>query len=178
MSIGLSPYQTADYRVPVHQPIRYDTRDYNILVKEEEEFTLAYRKEIQQLIRENQSTDLKIEQNLPLPLETLEKIEKLIKKLRIIDKTYHLELLQDEIYGFFVQVMVPLNARDALKLWLDLAPLSRETGIPIAVKWAGENNVPRKEILKNLGEIMAKMGVFLRAEKPIDSVKLIREMRD
>jgi hypothetical protein len=88
---------------------------------------------------------------------------------------YKLEWYYDPDWGYVYIVKVGLNARRALQLNLKLQEML--PGIPVVVKWTGENDVSESELEDYLLEIMARGGFKPRAPPGFDAVEAVREVR-
>jgi hypothetical protein len=75
--------------------------------------------------------------------------------------------------------MVDLNARKALDLWLKLVRLIpyERYGVVIGVRWLGEDNVSRDELVDYLVKIMVEGGLRTTALEPLDVVRGLRGER-
>jgi alkanesulfonate monooxygenase SsuD/methylene tetrahydromethanopterin reductase-like flavin-dependent oxidoreductase (luciferase family) len=85
----------------------------------------------------------------------------------------------DPDYGPVVRLVVDLDAREALELWLKLVrhiPYKRY-GIVIGVRWLGENNVSKDELVDYVVKIMVEGGLRTIALGPLDVVKELRGER-
>jgi len=96
----------------------------------------------------------------------------LIAKLLGKDVICGVDVYSDNLYGTVVWVTVGLSARDALELWLKLLDHLpyREYGITLAVRWLGENNVSRDELVDYMVKIMIKSGIRPKALPGFNSV--------
>ncbi len=85
----------------------------------------------------------------------------------------------DPDYGPVIRLVVDLNAREALDLWLKLVRLIPYTryGVVIGVRWLGENNVSRDELVDYLVKIMVEGGLRTIALRPLDVVRELRGER-
>jgi hypothetical protein len=85
----------------------------------------------------------------------------------------------DPDYGPVIRLVVDLNAREALELWLKLVRLIPYTryGVVIGVRWLGENNVSRDELVDYVVKIMVEGGLRTIALRPLDVVKELRGER-
>jgi len=92
---------------------------------------------------------------------------------------YKLERYHDPDWGCVYTVVVGLNAREALELWLRLAKLMpyTEYGAVVGVRWLGEGNISEGELADCLVGIMVESGLRSKAVKPLDAVKELREER-
>ncbi len=86
------------------------------------------------------------------------------------------KLERDEHYGNYLLIKLQGPASAALDLWKKLAPISKSAGIWIGVDWEGPDDVPKKEMIKEMVEIMLASG-FGPATKNLDALKLVREIR-
>jgi len=82
---------------------------------------------------------------------------------------------EDEIWGHVYEVIVHVDARQALELELKLAEVF--PGVPIVVRWTGETNVSEDELVDYLVKVMEKSGLRPRALPSFDAVRLIKEER-
>jgi hypothetical protein len=85
----------------------------------------------------------------------------------------------DPDYGPVIRLVVDLNAREALELWLKLVKLIPYTkyGVVIGVRWLGENNVSKDELVDYVVKIMAEGGLRTTALRPLDVVRELRRER-
>jgi hypothetical protein len=85
----------------------------------------------------------------------------------------------DPNYGPVIRLVVDLNAREALDLWLKLVRLIPYTryGIVIGVRWLGENNVSKDELVDYVVKIMVEGGLRTTALRPLDVVRELRGER-
>ena len=85
----------------------------------------------------------------------------------------------DPDYGPVVRLVVDLNAREALDLWLKLVKLIPYTkyGVVIGVRWLGENNVSKDELVDYVVKIMVEGGLRTIALRPLDVVRELRGER-
>ena len=91
-----------------------------------------------------------------------------------------IETYEDPDYGSVITLVVNLNAKEALDLWLELAkkiPYNKY-GIIIGVKWLGENNISENELIDYIVKIMIESGLKPKAKEPFDIVRELREERD
>ncbi len=79
----------------------------------------------------------------------------------------------DPDHGPVVRLVVDLDAREALDLWLKLVKLIPYTkyGVVIGVRWLGEDNVSRDELVDYVVKIMAEGGLRTTALEPLDVVR-------
>jgi hypothetical protein len=79
----------------------------------------------------------------------------------------------DPDYGPVVRLVVDLNAREALDLWLKLVKLIPYTryDVVIGVRWLGEDNVSRDELVDYVVKIMVEGGLRTTALEPLDVVR-------
>ncbi len=79
-----------------------------------------------------------------------------------------------------IRLVVDLDAREALELWLKLVELLSYSRyrIVIGVKWLGKNNVSKDELVNYIVKIMIKSSLRTIVLKHIDAVKELREERD
>jgi len=75
--------------------------------------------------------------------------------------------------------VVDLDAREALELWFKLVRLIPYTGygVVIGVRWLGEDNVSRDELVDYLVKIMVEGGLRTTALEPLDVVRGLRGER-
>jgi len=85
------------------------------------------------------------------------------------------EIRRSEGVGLYALVTLDCGARRALEYWLKVVDSIREYGIPIFIAWTGSTDVTPEELGVYMGRILAKMDVFLAAEKPVDVVGIIKE---
>jgi hypothetical protein len=85
----------------------------------------------------------------------------------------------DPDYGPVVRLVVDLSAREALDLWLKLVRLIpyERYGVVIGVRWLGEDNVSRDELVDYLVKIMVEGGLRTTALEPLDVVRGLRGER-
>jgi hypothetical protein len=85
----------------------------------------------------------------------------------------------DPDYGPVIRLVVDLNAREALDLWLKLVKLIPYTkyGVVIGVRWLGEDNVSKDELVDYVVKIMAEGGLRTIALRPLDVVRELRGER-
>jgi hypothetical protein len=85
----------------------------------------------------------------------------------------------DPDYGPVIRLVVDLNAREALDLWLKLVRLIPYTkyGVVIGVRWLGENNVSKDELVDYVVKIMVEGGLRTIALRPLDVVRELRGER-
>jgi hypothetical protein len=85
----------------------------------------------------------------------------------------------DPDYGPVVRLVVDLDAREALDLWLKLVRLIpyKRYGIVIGVRWLGENNVSKDELIDYVVKIMVEGGLRTTALEPLDVVRELRGER-
>jgi len=85
----------------------------------------------------------------------------------------------DPDYGPVVRLVVDLNAREALDLWLKLVRLIpyERYGVVIGVRWLGEDNVSRDELVDYVVKIMVEGGLRTTALEPLDVVRGLRGER-
>ena len=57
---------------------------------------------------------------------------------------------------------------EALRHWPDIADVARGLKIPIFITWTRGGEVPPEEAGAYVGRALAKMGVFLQTEGPVD----------
>ena len=88
-------------------------------------------------------------------------------------------IYRDPNYGLSIRLIVDLNAKEALELWLRLVekfPYSRY-GIVLGVRWTGENNVSEDELISYVVKIMITSGIEPVAKRALDVVGELREER-
>jgi len=87
---------------------------------------------------------------------------------------------EDPDYGSVITLVVNLNAKEALDLWLKLAKQFpyRIYSIAIGVKWLGENNISENELIDYIVKIMVESGLKPKAKEPFDIVRELREERN
>jgi len=85
------------------------------------------------------------------------------------------EIRYGEGVGLYALVTLDCGARRALEYWLKVVDSVRGYSIPVFVVWTGGTDVTPEELGAYMGRILAKMNVFLAAEKPIDVVRIIKE---
>jgi hypothetical protein len=87
---------------------------------------------------------------------------------------------RDPDYGPVVRLVVDLDARGALDLWLKLVRLAsyERHGVVVGVRWLGEDNVSEDELADYLARIMVEGGLRTTALEPLDAVKELRKERD
>jgi len=89
-------------------------------------------------------------------------------------------IYNDPDYGPVIRLVVDLDAREALELWLKLVELLSYSRyrIVIGVKWLGKNNVSEDELVNYIVKIMIKSGLRTIVLKHMDAVKELRGERD
>jgi hypothetical protein len=89
-------------------------------------------------------------------------------------------IYNDPDYGPVIRLVVDLDAREALELWLKLVELLSYSRyrIVIGVKWLGKNNVSKDELVNYIVKIMIESGLRTIVLKHVDAVKELREERD
>jgi hypothetical protein len=92
---------------------------------------------------------------------------------------YKLKWYYDPDWGYVYIVEVGLNARRALELWLKLVKLIpyKRYGIVIGVRWLGENNVSKDELVDYVVKIMVEGSLRTTALEHLDVVKELRGER-
>ena len=75
----------------------------------------------------------------------------------------------------YIEVVVQAGARRAMELWLSTLEDLRHLELPIFFTWTGETDLPPEELGALLAKALAKMGLHLATEEPIDAVKVLRE---
>jgi hypothetical protein len=111
---------------------------------------------------------------------TLNKIISLTREITRKDVIRSVETYEDPDYGSVITLVVNLNAKEALDLWLELTkkiPYNKY-GIIIGVKWLGENNITEDELIEYIVKIMVESGLKPKAKEPFDIVKELREERN
>jgi len=85
----------------------------------------------------------------------------------------------DPDYGPVVRLVVDLDAREALDLWLKLVKLIpyERYGIVIGVRWLGEDNVSRDELVDYVVKIIVEGGLRTTTLEPLDVVRELRGER-
>ena len=113
-----------------------------------------------------------------------EYIELLNSVNRISGQTLNLPIenvqtVDDEIYGPIIEIHVIGNARAILNRWPKLIDTFKQFGInmPIFLKWVGKLDVNPEELGNYFGLALAKMGLKLRTKEPIDTTKIVSELR-
>jgi len=88
-------------------------------------------------------------------------------------------IYSDPNYGLVMRLIVDLNAKDALELWLRLVEKFpyRRYGIVLGVRWTGENNVSEDELINYVVKIMITSGLEPIAKRALDVVGELREER-
>ena len=84
-------------------------------------------------------------------------------------------IYSDPNYGLVMRLIVDLNAKDALELWLRFP--YRRYGIVLGVRWTGENNVSEDELINYVVKIMITSGLEPIAKRALDVVGELREER-
>jgi hypothetical protein len=95
------------------------------------------------------------------------------------DVVRNIMIYNDLNYGLSIRLIVDLNAKEALELWLRLVekfPYSRY-GIVLGVRWTGENNVSEDELINYVVKIMITSGIEPIAKRALDVVEELREER-
>jgi hypothetical protein len=89
-------------------------------------------------------------------------------------------IYNDPDYDPVIRLVVDLDAREALELWLKLVELLSYSRykIVIEVKWLGKNNVSKDELVNYIVKIMIKSSLRTIVLKHVDAVKELREERD
>jgi len=89
-------------------------------------------------------------------------------------------IYNDPDYGPVIRLVVDLDAREALELWLKLVELLSYSRyrIVIGVKWLGKNNVSKDELVNYIVKIMIESGLRTIVLKQVDAVKELRGERD
>jgi len=86
----------------------------------------------------------------------------------------------DPDYGSVIRLIVNMNAREALDLWLKLVkqfPYEKH-GIVIGVEWLGKDNVTEEELIDYAVKVMYISGLRTKAIEPLDVVRKLREERN
>lgn len=81
----------------------------------------------------------------------------------------------DPDWGYVYEVTVDASAKRALELNLKLQ--ERLPGVPVVVRWTGETDVTKEELVNYLVEAVVKGGFRARAPPGFDAVKAVREIR-
>jgi alkanesulfonate monooxygenase SsuD/methylene tetrahydromethanopterin reductase-like flavin-dependent oxidoreductase (luciferase family) len=86
----------------------------------------------------------------------------------------------DPDYGPVIRLVVDLSAREALELWLKLVKLIpyARYGVVIGVRWLGEDNISRDELVDYVIKIMVEGGLRTIALEPLDVVRELRGEQD
>jgi hypothetical protein len=107
-------------------------------------------------------------------------LPRLAKEITGKDVVQEITTYNDPDYGLVVRLTVNLDAKEALELWLRLVkqiPYNKYN-IVIGVKWLGENNVTKEELIDYIVKIMIESGLKPKALEPFDIVRELREERD
>ena len=106
-------------------------------------------------------------------------LSRLARELTERDVIQGIVTYSDPDYGPVVRLVVDLNAREALDLWLKLVRLIPYTGygVVIGVRWLGEDNVSRDELVDYLVKIMVEGGLRTTVLEPLDVVRGLRGER-
>jgi hypothetical protein len=89
-------------------------------------------------------------------------------------------IYNDPDYGPVIRLVVDLDAREALELWLKLVELLSYSRyrIVIGVKWLGKNNVSKDELVNYIVKIMIESGLRTIVLKHIDAVGELHRERN
>ena len=111
---------------------------------------------------------------------TLNNIISLTREITGKDVIRSVETYEDPDYGPVITLVVNLNAKEALDLWLELTKKipHNKYGIIIGVKWLGENNITENELIDYIVKIIIESGLKPKALEPFDIVRELREERD
>jgi len=107
-------------------------------------------------------------------------IPNLIAKLLGKDVICSVDVYSDNLYGTVIRVTTDLSARNALELWLKLLDYLpyKEYGVTLTLRWLGENNVSRDELIDYMVKIMIKSRTGPKALPGFDSVLIARKERE
>jgi hypothetical protein len=106
-------------------------------------------------------------------------LKELARELTEKDVVRNIITYDDPDWGCVYTIEVDLNAKEALELWLKLVkqiPYNKYN-IVIGVKWLGENNVTKEELIDYIVKIMIESGLKPKALEPLDIVKELQEER-
>jgi hypothetical protein len=107
-------------------------------------------------------------------------VRELVKEITGKDVVRDIITYHDPDYGLVIRLVTDLDAKEALELWLKLVkqiPYTKH-GIIIGVKWLGENNVTKEELIDYIVKIMIESGLKPKALEPFDIVRELHEERD
>ncbi len=93
---------------------------------------------------------------------------------RIEAPASNIELRHAKGVGAYVLITFSCSARKAMEYWLRIIEIGG-LSLPVFVKWEGETDAAPEELGSYIGRILAKMGLFLETEEPVDAVKAVRE---
>jgi hypothetical protein len=107
-------------------------------------------------------------------------IPELVNKLVRRDVIRNMITYNDPDYGPVIRLVVDLDAREALELWLKLAKLFpySKYGVVIGVRWLGKNNVSRDELADYIFKIMTESSLRTIVLRSFDVVEEMRRERD
>ena len=84
----------------------------------------------------------------------------------------------DPHYGPTLVIETRLKASQALKLWETLAEsITGRYGVWVAVTWE-QDDTPKPTLIRRLARIIARTGIRLELAKDLDTVRLVREVRE
>jgi len=86
----------------------------------------------------------------------------------------NVEVRHNENIGLYAVAVLDCNARRALEYWLKI-DRAKVHNIPVFITWTGDVDIPPEEMGIYIGKALAKMGVFLATEEPIDVVEIREE---
>ncbi len=87
------------------------------------------------------------------------------------------EMRHSESLGLYALALLDCDMGEALRRWPEIADVARELGVPIFVAWTRGGEMPPEEAGAYVGRALAKMGVFLQTEGPVDVLEALREER-
>jgi hypothetical protein len=104
----------------------------------------------------------------------------LVREITGRDVIRSVKTYEDPDYGKVVSITVDMNAKEALELWLKVSKLIPydKYNVIICVKWLGENNITKEELIDYIVKIMIESGLKPKALEPFDIVRELREERD
>jgi hypothetical protein len=107
-------------------------------------------------------------------------ITSLIAKLLGKDVVCSIDTYNDNLYGTVVKITIDLSAKDALELWLKLIDhiQYRDYGVILTLRWLGENDVDRDELVNYMVKIMAKLKTNPKALPGFNSIHISKEERE
>lgn len=85
------------------------------------------------------------------------------------------EMRHSESLGLYALALLDCDMGEALRRWPEIADVARELGVPIFVAWTRGGEMPPEEAGAYVGRALAKMGVFLQTEGPVDVLEALRE---